>query len=273
MAHDKYRQTPQSAPLFHTSPSHLLTHESAHWSTTHSLLSSLTTSISPEHATFHNSLLPIEHNTNTRWSEIDPDFYKKVSPDPELRQAALEAQKLASRESIACSMRGDVFRLVDAVFRRGGEGLDPESWRVVVEEWGKGVRNGLGLGLVVLPGAETEAGMERYKVIKERLGEIGVEYQKCVDESKGGVWFAEGELEGLGEEVVGGLERGTGEGGDGEGGMVKVEFKSHDGVVMELARNPETRKRFWIGFVNRVSGSCLVAEGPFARTMRCTGTD
>jgi len=191
MAPQRHSRPPQPAPVFHTSASVILADEEARWEATRALLDKIVAEVPPEQATFHNVLLAIEHDQNLRWSATEPNFYKMLAPDPDRRQAGLEAQKLAHRSILDWSMREDVSRLVDAVFRRGDlDTLDPESQRVLREERRKAIQR---QGIALPPSPERD----RYRSIAKRLSELGIEYHKTVDENTGGVWFTAQELDGV----------------------------------------------------------------------------
>ncbi|KAK0622360.1 metallopeptidase MepB [Immersiella caudata] len=231
MSDEKYRHPPQPAVLFRTTADAIVADEKARWGATRALLDKIVAEVPVEQATFYNVLLPIEHNTNARWSAIEPDFYSIVSPDPERRAAGTEARKIANLAYIDCSMREDVFRLVDAVFQRRDDTLDPESQRVLEKQRQEYAHN----GLVLPPGPARD----RYRTIEERLSELKIEYEKTIDENTGGVWFTPEELDGFPQEVIDGLEKGA----EDNTGKVKVPFKGPD-ASGGFARNPETRKRF-----------------------------
>jgi metallopeptidase MepB len=245
MLHEKYRTPPQPAPIFKATKEAIVDDVKARCEVRRSILDKLVADISVEQATFHNVLLPLERDDDLRWSSIDPGFYRSVSPDSELRQAALQAQKLEQSFDIECSMRDDVFRLVDAVFNKG-ETLDPESQRVLEESRRDYIRNGLALS----PGSARD----RYKAIAERLSDIKTDYQKNVDENAGGIWFTRKEIDGLPQDVIEGLEKGTAE----NIGKLRVTFKPTDySPLMRFAQNPETRKRALVERENRASVSFL----------------
>jgi metallopeptidase MepB len=249
MLHEKYRNPPQPAPIFNATKNTIVDDVKARCEVRRAILDKLVADVSVKQATFHNVLLPMERNDDLRWLSIDPDFYRSVAPDSELRQAAVQAQKLEQSFDIECSMRDDVFRLVDAVFNKG-ETLDPESQRVLEESRREYFRSGLALS----PGPARD----RYKAIAERLSEIKTDYQKNVDENDGGIWFTPEEIDGLPQDVVEGLEKGTAD----NIGKLRVTFKPTDySPLMKFAQNPETRKRALIERENRASISFLHLRG------------
>ncbi|KAK1760074.1 Saccharolysin 1 [Echria macrotheca] len=238
MADEKYRHPPQPTVLFRTSADDSIADEKAYWAGHRALLDRMAAEVPIEQATFQNVVLLFEHSTNRRWSAIEPNFYRTVSPDAERRQAGLEAQKLAHAANIECSMRDDIFRLVEAVYQRE-EGLDVESQRALQETRREGIRSGLGLP----PGPDRV----RFKAISERLSELKLEYDRTVDEESGGTWFTPEELDGVPQDVLARLEKGTEEPNVGK---LKVPFKGPD-IKISVAHSPETRKRYGIAWSNR----------------------
>ncbi|KAK0631295.1 hypothetical protein B0T14DRAFT_489880 [Immersiella caudata] len=238
MDREKYRHPPQPAVLFRATADGIIADEKARGEATQALLDRIVAQVPVEQAEFHNVLLPIEHNTNARLSEIEPNFYSLVSPDIERRQAGVEAQKIQHLAAVGCSMREDVFRLVDAAYQRGGDTLDPESQRVLLRTRQQYIRDG-----VALPVGPTR---DRYRAIAERLGELQIDYERTIDESTGGVWFTPEELEGLREEVINRLESGTGD----NAGKCKVPFNGPDASVAS-AQSPKTKTRYRVAYAER----------------------
>ena len=115
-------------------------------------------------------------------------FYQAVSTSQALRDASTEAEKLLDNFSIDSNMREDVFCLVDAVFKKQ-EKLDPESARLLEKDRKTYIRNGLGV-----PAGPSR---DRFKEIKQKLSEIGITFQKNLNEEKGSLWLTPQELDGV----------------------------------------------------------------------------
>jgi metallopeptidase MepB len=91
---------------------------------------------------------------------------------------------------------------------------------------------------------------DRFKEIKKRLSQIAIEFQKNLNEELGGIWFSKAELAGVPDDVLQGLEKGT---GDNEG-KLRLTFKYPDLFpTLKFALNPETRKTVFISNENKVS--------------------
>jgi len=137
-------------------------------------------------------------------------------------------------------MREDIFKLVDAVHKKG-EKLDPESQRLLEKERKSYITNGLGI----------PAGPQRdeFKRIKMRLSQIQIEFHKNLNEENGGVWLTKEELDGLPKSIFEGLERGT---GDNEG-KFRLTFKYPDLFpALEFVLDSDVRQRMFIENENRV---------------------
>ena len=166
-------------------------------------------------------------------------FYQAVSTDQELRDASTEAEKMLDDFGIESSMNEDVFKLVDAVAKKS-EKLDPESQRFLEKDRKSYIRNGLGL-----PAGPKR---DRFKEIKKRLSQISIEFARNLNEEKGGIWFTPKELDGVPEDVLSGLQKGSGE----NHGKIRLSFKYPDLFpALRYATNPATRKKIFIDNENK----------------------
>lgn len=197
--------------------------------------------VTPESATFENTVLPmaLDENASTLSSRVI-GFYQAVSTDKGLRDASTEAEKLMDEFSIEASMREDIYQLVEAAFQKGAK-LDPESQRLLEKTRKSYIRNGLGI-----PAGPKR---ERFKEIKKRLSQLSTDFQKALNEEDGGLWVTREELEGVPDDVVDGLEKGTGE----NEGKLKLSFKYPDLFpALKFALNSELRKKLFIANENKV---------------------
>jgi metallopeptidase MepB len=269
----KYANPPQPPPLFTGTKESIVADSKALCEKTRAILDSLVANIKPDEdpaaATFDSVLRPQTDDENeSSLSARILAFYQYVSADSALRDASTQAEKIMDEFSIEISMREDVFRLVDAVYQRSGlassleqdkdrliddnlakkAGLaDAESARLLEKERKNYIRNGLGL-----PEGEKR---ERFKAIKKRLSEIQIEFQKNLNEENNGIWFTEDELDGVPQDVLDTLEKGTGE----NEGKLRLTFKYPDLFpTLKFAKRPETRRRVFIGSENKV---CLLVFG------------
>jgi metallopeptidase MepB len=244
MVPDKYKKPPQAPPVFTGTKESIVGDANKICDITRSLLDGLVASVKPEEATFANVMAPIVDDENqSSLSARILGFYQYVSGDAALRNASTEADKAMDEFSIECNMREDVFKLVDGIASRKDSetDLDPESLRLLVKERKNYIKNGLGL-----PAGPPR---DRFKEIKKRLSQIQIEFQKNLNEENGGIWFSAQQLEGVPEDVVDGLEKGTGE----HEGKHRLTFKYPDLFpTLKFAVDPETRKKVFIDNENKV---------------------
>jgi metallopeptidase MepB len=262
----KYANPPQPPPLFTGTKDSIVADSKGLCDTTRSLLDSLVANIKPTEnaaaATFESVLRPqTEDENESSLSARILGFYQYVSGDSALRDASTEAEKIMDEFSIECSMREDVFRLVDAVYNNSGlaasiaedkerlidaalaksAGLDDvESARLLEKERKSYIRNGLGL-----PEGPKR---DRFKEIKKRLSQIQIAFQKNLNEENNGLWLAKEDLDGVPQDVLDTLEKGT---GDNEG-KIRLSFKYPDLFpTLKFAKNPDIRRKVFIENENK----------------------
>ena len=208
---------------------------------TRKLLDKIAADITTETATFENVVLPIaeDENDSNLQSQII-GFYQAVSSDAKLRDASSKAEEMMLEFGIEASMREDIFKLVDAAYKKG-EKLDPESQRLLEKERKSYITNGLGI-----PAGHDR---DRFKEIKKRLSQIQIEFQKNLNEEDGGIWLTKKELDGVPDDVVEGFEKGT---GDNEG-KLRFTFKYPDLFpTLKFALASEVRQKIFIENENKV---------------------
>ena len=252
MAPKQYRQPPQAPPSFTATPTSLLEDARALCGTTRSLLDKIAAEITPETATFENVVLPLAQDEDKAGLQNRIiGFYQAVSGDAELRAVSSQAEEIMDEFTIEASMREDIFKLVDAAFKKGAA-LDPESQRLLEKERKSYITNGLGI-----PAGPQR---DRFKEIKKRLSQIGIEFQKNLNEEHGGIWFTQKQLEGVPSDVVGGLEVGH----DANEGKVRLSFKYPDLFpTLKFALDPEVRQKVFIENENKVSSRVHAWEGMY----------
>lgn len=259
----KYANPPQDPPLFTGTKDSIVADSKALCDNTRSLLDKLVAEIKPnDAATFESVLRPqIEDENQSSLSARILGFYQYVSADAALRDASTEAEKIMDEFGIEVSMREDVFKLVDAVYKNSGlaESKEQDKDRLITEELAKStglesvesarllekehksyIKNGLGL-----PEGEKR---DRFKEIKKKLSQISIAFQKNLNEENGGLWFTLEELDGVPQDVLDGLEKGTGE----NEGKLRLSFKYPDLFpTLKFAKNPETRRKVFIANENK----------------------
>lgn len=249
MSPERYRKPPQAPPTFTATPESLVADAKKLNDICRNMMDEMVEDVKPESATFENTVLPmaLDENKSGLSSRVIA-FYQAVSTDKGLRDASTEAEKLMDEFSIEASMREDIYQLVEAAFQKG-EKLDPESQRLLEKTRKSYIRNGLGI-----PAGSKR---DRFKEIKKRLSQISTDFQKVLNEENGGLWVMREELEGVPEDVVDGLEKGTGE----QEGKIKLSFKYPDLFpTLKFALNSELRKQLFIENENKVGQAGLVSR-------------
>ncbi|KAM7197285.1 hypothetical protein V8F33_005713 [Rhypophila sp. PSN 637] len=266
----KYANPPQAPPLFTGTKESIVADTKSMCDNTRSLLDKLVADIKPaedpKSPSFESVMRPqIEDENQSSLSARILGFYQYVSADSALRDASTEAEKIMDEFGIECSMREDVFRLVDAVYQSSGlaasKEADPnrlidealaksaglqnvESGKLLEKERKNFIKNGLGL-----PAGEKR---ERFREIKKRLSQIQIAFQKTLNEENGGLWFTKEELDGVPEDVLVNLEKGEGE----NEGKIKLSFKYPDLFpTLKFAKNPDTRKTLFIANENKCNSN------------------
>lgn len=247
MAPPKYKTPPQLPPLFIATKDSLVEEAKALCGKTRKLLDQIVADVTEDNATFENVVLPMAHDEN----EVELEariigFYQAVSTDSKLRDASSKAEEIMDEFQIEASMREDVFKLVDAAWKKAQEGegpeLDGESMRLLEKERKSYIRNGLGI--------EKGPKRNRFKEIKKRLSLIRIEFQKNLNEENGGIWFTKKELEGVPLDVLDTFEKGSGD----KEGKLRFTFKYPDLFpTLKFALDAETRQKVFIENENKVS--------------------
>ena len=246
MAPAQYRTPPQAPPLFTATTASLVADAKKLCANSKSVMDNIVSSVKPEDAAFQSVVLPmaVDENEGSLEARII-GFYQAVSTDKALRDASTEAEKIMDEFAIEASMREDVYKLVEAAFQKGAK-LDPESQRLLEKERKSYIRNGLGL-----PAGPKR---DRFKEIKLRLSQISTDFQKNLNEEDGGIWVTRDEMKGVPEDVLGGLEKGTGE----NEGKLRLSFKYPDLFpTLKFALSAELRQKLFIENENKV---CLLAQ-------------
>ncbi|PGH09235.1 hypothetical protein AJ80_07712 [Polytolypa hystricis UAMH7299] len=242
MAPSALRSPPQAPPVFTATPESIIVDTKRIINESRASQDRVASAVTADAATFGNVLLPLSHDENIMALEAHIlGFYQSVSTDSTLRDASTEAEKLMDEFSIEASMREDLFKLVAAALAKKEE-LDPESQKLLEKEHKDFVRNGLGI-----PAGPQR---DRFKEIKKRLSQISIEFQKNLNEEKGGIWFSREELDGVPEDVLGGFQKG--EEGSENAGKVFLTFKYPDLFpTLKYATNAETRQKVFVANENK----------------------
>lgn len=240
-----FKNPPQAPPLFTHTPESIVANTKRLLANSKALQDKIVKEVTPETANFKNVGLPFAQDDNAISLETHIiGFYQAVSTDAKRRDASTEAEKLMDDFSIESAMREDIFQLVDAAFKKQKDdpALDAESRRLIEKDHKGYIRMGLGI-----PAGPKR---DRFKAIKKRLSELSITFQKNLNEESGGLWLTPEELDGVPEDVVGGLQKGK-EGTPSEG-KVWLTFKYPDLFpVLKYGKNEEVRQKVFIANENK----------------------
>ncbi|KAI9797906.1 MAG: hypothetical protein M1825_005675 [Sarcosagium campestre] len=231
---------PQLPPTFVATPSSLIQETKRLIESSRKLQDDIVAGVPLADATFEKVLLPLARDENVIADKTHIlCFYQSVSSDKALRDASTEAENLLNDFDIESAMREDIFKLVDATLKKK-ESLDPESQRFLEKTHRGYVQYGLGI-----PAGPKR---DRFKEIKKRLSQIATNFQKNLNEETGGIWFTPEELSGMPDDVLSGLDKGTGD----NSGKLRLTFKYPDYFpAMEYATDGEVRKRVFVDNENK----------------------
>ena len=225
-------QPPQPPPAFTATPEGIIANTKTEIQNRKSLLDSLVKSVTPESATFANTIFPMEDfDSHTAVERMVYMLLSHVSPEASIRDAGREASKLTGDASAENLMRRDVAALVNSVWEKhlaGKEKLDTEDAWTLEKTWTAYKNAGAGI--------EDEAVREKYMKLHEESSAIALAAKKAFGDEDYGVWFTKEELEGVPESLLSKLQVN-------EGGKLKATFQKNTNItVMKYASRALTRK-------------------------------
>ena len=142
-------------------------------------------------------LLDIERDSYTKGVALQ--LPSMVALDKDLRDASSDAEKQMDEFSVEMSMRKDIFdNIVAFSLTDDAKALDPELARFVEKSVIEGRRNGLHL---------PEDKRLEIKDIKKRISDLGVDFNKNLNEDTTFLLFDKSELEGVPEDLVNSFEK------------------------------------------------------------------
>ncbi|KAL0472455.1 zincin [Neurospora intermedia] len=214
----------------------------------------------PQTVTFENVMrLQLEFE-NQKFSH-NLRFYQHVSENSDLRETTRKMAKWYDNIWTDMNMREDVFRARDVLYHRSGLAAsrkqnpdryltediaqnagfeDAESAIALEEEWKEAIRSGLGL--------PSKPQRDRFNQIQKRVETIKSEFKNHHASDKGCNWFTPAELDGVDNDIIDQLAKGTGE----NEGRLKVTFDpSHYDIFLKDVKNPQARKRMWTAMENK----------------------
>ncbi|WPH04187.1 Hypothetical protein R9X50_00707500 [Acrodontium crateriforme] len=203
--------------------------------------------ITPEAATFANTLLPLaEEENHMLYDRQLIEFYSSMTTDENIQEASLEAEELFSKFDTETSLRDDLYSLVAAA-RDRGEVLNAEPQRFLTVFLERFEQNGLSL---------SEDGRARLRDINAELERIKNEYVKIASQDFH-LWLTPEDLEGVDNISLDGLKQGSNE----NRGKLLVVL---DGLrlfgFMRSSHNQATRRRVYCECANLCSGGTKLLE-------------
>ena len=246
-----FKMPPQPPPNFNHTPATILAGTRLMLDNMRNLQDEIVANIRPEDATFNSVLLPLADDENrTIATKKLFKFFSSTSTSKELRDASNSYEALASGFDSQTLMREDLFKLVDAVFRRK-ENLDAESQYYLDQTYRAFLDNGLGI--------EDGPDRRRFTDIQKELRDLRVAYLKSINTTSG-IWLTVQELDGLPMDSLASLKAGTEE----NIGKVWLPYKKpHFEHAIRFVRSGTTRQRIFIGHDNR----CLDNVARLKRTI------
>lgn len=187
--------------------------------------------VEPSNVTLANTILPLlEVDRDSSGRGVALQLPAMVALDKGLRDAASDAEKLMDEFSVEMSMRKDVFDNILAFSKTDeAKSLSAEYRRYIEKEVRDGKRNGLHLPADV---------REEIKSVKKRISELGIEFNKNLNEDTTFLYLDESELTGVPGDLVKSFDK------DPETGKLKVTMKyPHFFPVTRKCNNPSTRLR------------------------------
>jgi metallopeptidase MepB len=239
----KYGRPPQALPLFVDTKDSIPRDTQAVLDAQRAVRDNIVSAFTPDTATFEGVMEAIARdNSQANLKTRLFSFYQKVSPCPELCDASSKARQAVADFDNESLMRQDIFELIDALYKkRNSLHLDAENLRLLERTHRTYISHGMG----ITDGPQRD----RLREIKTRINSLRTEFNKNLNSEDGGLWFTPAELEGVPDDVVSNLEKGSGE----NEGKLWLTFKyPHLLPTLKYAINPETRKKFAVANENKV---------------------
>ncbi|XP_054707162.1 thimet oligopeptidase-like [Uloborus diversus] len=194
-------------------------------------------SVSDESVSYHTLLKELadfdcEYNSNIGLLTL----LRHVSTDQAVRDASTEAEAKFEAFDIEIEMRQDIFNKL-LILQKKQEDMKPEAKRYLEKLIQRGERGGLHL---------PEETQKQVKDLKTRLTELGIQFQKNLNEETTVLEFTEEELDGLTQDFLSGLQKNE------KSGKFEVTLKyPHAFPVLRKCRNENTRHRMHVAFNSR----------------------
>lgn len=242
MSHHSGRLPPQLPPLFGTTPELLLQEAKDIVASTQAVWDKVAKAVSAEDAAIENVILPVAHDENESMLRSDIIYFlATVHPALDVREAAKDARRIIEEAKVDLYLRGDIFRLVDAVSKTTDEATTaPEIYRYLLKYHAQFLRNGCDL--------EWPA-RDQFERDTKRLNVLMSQYKSNMDNDQSGMWVTRADLDGLPADFIDALKSGEGQ----NQGLVWVNMKRpHWSRILKSARSEDVRRRYFTQHLDRV---------------------
>ncbi|ORY91930.1 hypothetical protein BCR43DRAFT_497509 [Syncephalastrum racemosum] len=197
--------------------------------------------LKPEEQTVENVVSKIAHTENTLYGKIQlVSSLSQFSPDADIREASVNAEKEYEEFSIEQSMRHDLYLVIHGLISKVDLKTLPHDDARLLEKLDRSFRrNGLHL---------PEDKRNELKALRKRLSEVCIEFMKNWSRESSTIKFTKEELKGMDEDFLGGLKK------EEEDGVEKyvLTMKYPDvRPVMKLCQVESTRKAHMTAFESR----------------------
>ncbi|KAJ0311057.1 uncharacterized protein N0V96_008873 [Colletotrichum fioriniae] len=243
------RNPPQPPPIFTTTPSQILTTINTLISTHRAAQSSIPSTISPQDATYANTLLPLAHAENALYSTSSLLlFHNAVSPDQATRSASSQARALLRDAELEAANNEALFKLVDAVYNDAAETryLNPEARNYLHKKHREFVKNGLRIPV----GPDRD----RFRAIRAEIVSLTAEFAKNLAEEDVSLWFTPRELDGFPPDALARLESGDDDYPE-TAGKLRIKIPLHLSHLLRTAHRPNTRRRARLAYDTRCAAN------------------
>ncbi|KAI0670768.1 Metalloprotease [Trametes maxima] len=211
--------------------------------------------LKPEECTFESVFLTLANAATRRSSITEPlAFYQNVSPSKELRNASNAAETVVQESGVESAMRVDVFRakqMAQKNIETSGRTLNPEEQRLVEKMILEGTRAGLAL---------PDSQRAKLVQLQKGLSRACLQFRKNFNEENGTIEFTLGELKGVPTDTISGYPKRTKDNKE----VYEVTYKLPDwGPILRFAENPETRRKAYAGYEDRLAINAPVLSNIF----------
>lgn len=206
--------------------------------------------LAPEQQTFESVILPMARIDNevAGLGHLTTSL-SYFSPEKDVRDASVEAEKEYDAFGIEQGMRLDLYNAVKNVFDKTDlQALEPEDARLLTKTELDFRRNGLAL---------EEKQRNELKEIRKRLSELSIEFSKNQNEESSTVNFTKDELENMDDDFLSGLKT---EEVDGVQKYVLTMRYPDVLPVLKMCKNENTRRVHYIAYESRNKENIALLE-------------